>query len=296
MADELPGDKLCPNCKKKVLPSLRADAVYCSALCRVQACRQRNKQAPPTQSRESASPAPLIEPSSTVADTSPAKPKKSPTEQLREVVERHEAHLAQMQRTTTDAAMAGMEQRLDGLRTEFEAKWQKSTTDLLARLRREVPGLDEYLTRKLQPSPPPPTVPLLTYDESYKAVPPVNTDEEVQRKLLNQAIEQGYNPATDVLAFAKLEELRAFDRVARWQKENGKPPTVKVIPPDKDREFLAAVGARHERLHYFANRPPGRHKPVTWIHHGWELDPESEADLLRRVYSRIRERLRIPTK
>ena len=101
MADELPGDKLCPNCKKKVLPSLRADAVYCSALCRVQACRQRKKQAPPTQSRESASSAPLPEPSSTVADTSPAKPKKSPTEQLREVVERHEAHLAQMQRTTT---------------------------------------------------------------------------------------------------------------------------------------------------------------------------------------------------
>ena len=99
----------------------------------------------------------------------------------------------------------------------------------------------QYLTRKMQPSPPPPTVSLLTYDESYKAVPPVNTDEEVQRKLLNQAIEQGCNPATDVLAFAKLEEIRAFDRVARWQKENGKPPTVKVIPPDKDREFLAAV-------------------------------------------------------
>jgi hypothetical protein len=172
------------------------------------------RQAPPTQSRESASAAPLSDPSSTVADTSPAKPKKSPTEQLREVVERHEAHLAQMQRTTTDAAMAGMEPRLDALRTEFEAKWQKSTADLLARLRREVPGLDEYLTRKLQPSPPPPTVPLLTYDESYKAVPPVNTDEEVQRKLLNQAIEQGYNPATDVLAFAKLEEIRAFDRLA----------------------------------------------------------------------------------
>ena len=92
MADDLPGDKLCPNCKKKVLPSLRADAVYCSSLCRVQACRQRKKQAPPTQSRESASPAPLAEPSSTVADTLPAKPKKSPTEQLREVVERHEAH------------------------------------------------------------------------------------------------------------------------------------------------------------------------------------------------------------
>jgi len=35
---------------------------------------------------------------------------------------------------------------------------------------------------------------------------------------------------------------------------------------------------------------------VTWIHHGWELDPEGEADLLRRIYSRIRERLSIPTK
>ncbi len=58
--------------------------------------------------------------------------------------------------------------------------------------------------KKLQPSPPPPTVPLLTYDESYKAVLPVNTDEEVQRALHNQAIEQGYNPATDMLAFAKL--------------------------------------------------------------------------------------------
>jgi len=296
MADELPGDKRCPNCKRKVLPSLRADAIYCSALCRVQACRQRKKQPAPSQLQECASSAPLSEHSPSVADASPAKPKKSYKEQLRETVERYDAHLAQMPSIAANAAMTGMEQRLDGLRTEFEAKWQKSTSELLALLRREVPGLDEYLTRKMQPSPPPPTVPLLTYDESYTAVPPVNTDEEVQRRLLSQAIEQGYNPATDVLAFAKLEEIRSFDRLLRWQKENGKPPTVKMIPPEKDREFLAAVGARHERLHYFANRPPGRHKPVTWIHHGWELDPESEADLLRRVYIRIRERLRIPLK
>ncbi|MBL9004751.1 MAG: hypothetical protein JNJ46_10915 [Myxococcales bacterium] len=141
-------------------------------------------------------------------------------------------------------------------------------------------------------------VPPYDFERAYRVDldPAVTAVDEDRQRPLQQAIDAGYSPASDILAFAKLEEIEAIDRLARWQSDRGLPLSVVPIPPDKNRDQLAAEGALRERAHYFAHCPSKHTRTVAWIREGWELDEKSEIDLLRQVYARIRERLRIPTR
>lgn len=119
---------------------------------------------------------------------------------------------------------------------------------------------------------------------------------ELCEQRLKQALQAGYNAAEDILAFAKVEELQAFDRLARWQVQHGVALTVEPIAPAADREHLAAQGAIAERWHYFETSRAAKLSGVRWIHEGFELDSDSEAELMRQVYDRIKARLRVPAR
>ncbi len=275
----------------------RADALYCSARCRVRVYRQRQSLPSPSQSSETAAAAET----SQDAPRTTAEPSRDPRTQpskvtVAEVMRQFDERMARI-----DHSILGVYQILEESKqqlAQIAAKYTASLAQAAAEERAKLSNL---------PPQPPPISPVailppkrpetrLNYEDSHRGVSekPEDSLEAARRGHLHKLIQQGYSPAEDALAFAKLEEIEAFDRLSRWQAEQSVPLTVEPIPPEKDREFLAAIGALRERRHYYSNRPLERFMQVRWIHEEWELDPESEADLLRRVYTRIKEKLRIP--
>lgn len=184
---------------------------------------------------------------------------------------------------------------------KFTTEVQKMQEELTAKTdsvlsQRDATPAETISTKDVARVTPSAAVPPYDFENAHRGdlEPARTTVDEDRRQALQQAIDAGYNPASDILAFAKQEEIEAIDRLARWQSDRGLPLSVVPIASDKNRDLLAAEGALRERAHYFAHCPSKRTRTVAWIREGWELDEKSEIDLLRQVYARIRERLRIP--
>lgn len=287
-------DKHCLFCQQQQPEAKRGHARYCSAGCRVRAYRERRSRGTAQQGSEP-SQAPIQPPDEPrkAAESLPKKRARSRIAELRERIRQLEAQQART-RTWCAELQEQSEHRTAFRYEEFQRQITAVLTLLIASLFRQLPDarlkaslaaeaapllaalVQQFPGSKLDAQFPPilaehvariihgqpltgasHTAPRPNDDKPVhgNAKPPVNSAEAAHRQRLEQAIQAGYNPAVDALAFAKLEELEALDRLSRWQ--------------------------------YHQTPQPHRRSAVTWFHPGWRLDSRSELDLLTQVYERV---------